>query len=95
MKKLRIKETQDGLVCLCGNTTEDEGWEEDTAQRFLGIYLAVCKRCGIKFDDETLEIVGMRLVSGYRNDLVEHYFERIAKQSSAYFKKKNKGVLFP
>lgn len=71
MKKLRIHSTkQSGLVCLCGNSTNDEGFDEARNERMYGIYIWFCRRCGVKFDDTTLEIVGVR----WSSDSVDHRF---------------------
>jgi hypothetical protein len=93
MKKLRIRLRKDEtLECLCGNT---EGFREDRSMRDIGIYMGTCLRCGIKFDDDTLEVVGLRLGRDLRNDLAMPYFDQIFRQSRRYFKKKNRGFLFP
>jgi hypothetical protein len=59
MKKLRIRSMKKvGLVCLCGNTTYDEGFDEARNERMYGVSIWFCRRCGVKFDDVTLEVVG-------------------------------------
>jgi hypothetical protein len=93
MKKLRLHFRNGQLTCLCGNTTRDEGWEEDKSQRALGVYWATCKRCGIKFDDETLLVIGLRL--GKQNKLIQPYLARIAYQSQRHFHRRMKGILWP
>jgi len=93
MKKLRVRNKHDRLICICGNTTNQEGWEEDRSQRFVGVYWATCLRCGVKFDDETLLIIGLRL--GAQNRLIAPYLARIVYQSQQHFHRRMKGILWP
>jgi len=93
MKKLRMRFKKGWLTCLCGNTTWDEGWEEDYSQRNLGVSWSTCLRCGVKFDNITLKIIGLRL--GDQNRLIEQYVPRIVYQSQQHFHRRMKGILWP
>lgn len=94
MKKLRVRLKKGQLTCLCGNTTREDGWEEDRKDSCWGIYLMVCKRCGLKFDDNTFIYVGLRACTGYQNELVKSYSPRVMYQSTRYFHRKMQGILY-
>jgi hypothetical protein len=93
MKKLRIRNKHGHLVCICGNTARHEGWEEDRSQRDLGVYWTTCLRCGVKFDDQTLLIIGLRL--GVQNQRIREYLPRIIYQSQRHFSRRMQGILWP
>lgn len=94
MKKIRVQRKGDDWICICGNTRADEGYEADTRERRIyGVYLYVCLRCGVKFDEETLEVVGMRFSSDLKNELVPpDYFQQLERQRRAYWRKHSKGI---
>jgi hypothetical protein len=93
MKKLRIRRKNGRLVCLCGSTAGYEGWEEDKSQRDLGVYMMTCKHCGVKVDEDTLVVIGLRL--GAQNKLIELYLPRIVYQSQRHFRRRMEGILWP
>ena|SRR5215213_1800452 len=97
MKKLTINHNAEGKgICLCENTFAKKGFEQDYAYRSFGVYLSTCLRCGRKFDEETLEIVGVRFSRDCQNELIsKDELERIARQNWRYFRKYMKGITYP
>lgn len=96
MKTIRVHESDDNLTCLCGNTFAHEGFEGVRSYQLFGVYLMVCLRCGRIFDDDTLEVVGVRFAGDCRTDLIPpEELKKIHQQSTRYFQHKLKGKVFP